>query len=318
VTPEDVGQIIDPEATVNAAIQTTRKSNLIADMARRLKLYFNGENLALVGEVDQQKFDDFVAKVAGELDVRPINMGLSIDGENIEAVFDSSDREQGLAFRQAIPSDLMSLLEEWTRGFCPLNTIERSLSSLIDRRGSNGVQRISTTVTAQGAMEMLEPGDILVDCTGSKSLLRDHLEPHSGAAVDGANTVTVRLEYAMVVTFLFGRPYICNELCKYYKNAENLAYKFIQSVDRTCYDGDVSHVTGIVVISADEYAEMPARFDGQWLRGQFPSVAASMDRFIDKVRQEAQGDVVGDLEIVRIPLGAQGPRSAGARSSAGA
>ena len=27
-----------------------------------------------------------------------------------------------------------------------------------------------------------------------------------------------------------------------------------------------------------------------------------MDRFIDKVRQEAPGDVVGDLEIVRIPL----------------
>ena len=47
---------------------------------------------------------------------------------------------------------------------------------------------------------------------------------------------------------------------------------------------------------------MPARFDGQWLRSQWPHVATSMDRFIDKVRQEARGDVVGDLEIVRIPL----------------
>jgi 2-polyprenyl-6-methoxyphenol hydroxylase-like FAD-dependent oxidoreductase len=27
-----------------------------------------------------------------------------------------------------------------------------------------------------------------------------------------------------------------------------------------------------------------------------------MDRFIDKVRQEATGDIVGDLEIIRIPL----------------
>ena len=149
---------------------------------------------------------------------------------------------------------------------------------------------------------MLEPGDVLVDCTGSKSLLRDELEPHAGAAVEGANTASFRLEYAIVATFLFGGPYVCNELCKYYKNVENLSYKFIPAVDRTCYDGDVSHVTGIVVISAEKYAAMPARFDGHWLRSQLPHVATSMDRFIDKVRQETQGDVVGDLEIVRIPL----------------
>ena len=236
-----------------------------------------------------------------------------IDGENIEAVFDPSDLEQGLAFRQAIPSDLMSLLREWTQGFCPLNTIERSLSSLIDGRGSNAVQRTSTTMTAQGAMEMLEPGDILVDCTGCKSLLRDHLEPYSGPTVDGANTVALRLEYAMVVTFLFGRPYMCNELCKYYKNVGNLAYKFIPAVDRTFYDGDLSHVTGIVVISPEEYAEMPASFDGQWLRSRFPGAARSMDRFIDEVRQEAGGEVVGDLEIVRIPLTLYRARSATSR-----
>ena len=31
-------------------------------------------------------------------------------------------------------------------------------------------------------MAMLEPGDILIDCTGSKSLLRDHLMPGAGRA----------------------------------------------------------------------------------------------------------------------------------------
>ena len=224
------------------------------------------------------------------------------DGENIEAVFDLPELEEGLAFRRSMPSDLMSLLREWTRGFCPLSTIECALSDLIDARGSDSVERVSTALTAEAAMRMLAPGDILVDCTGSRSLLRDHLEPYSGAVVEGANTASFRLEYAIVATFLFGGPYVCNELCKYYKNIENLAYKFIPAVDRTCYDGDVSHVTGIVVISPEEYAEMPARFDGQWLRSQWPHVATSMDRFIDKVRQEARGDVVGDLEIVRIPL----------------
>ncbi|HVL19426.1 MAG TPA: hypothetical protein VM422_00330 [Amaricoccus sp.] len=236
-----------------------------------------------------------------------------IDAENIEAVFDRSDLEQGLAFRQAIAPDLMSLLREWTQGFCPLNTIERSLSSLIDGRGSNSVRRVSTTMTAQAAIDMLEPGDFLVDCTGCKSLFRDHLEPDAGVAADGANTVAFHLENAMVVTFLFGRPYICNELCKYHKNEGNLAYKFIPAVDRTFHDGDLSHVTGIVVISPEEFAEMPASFDGQWLRGRLPGAARSMDRFIDKIRQEAGGEVVGDLEIVRIPLTLYRARNATSR-----
>ena len=111
-----------------------------------------------------------------------------IDGENIEALFDLPELEEGLAFRRSMPSDLMSLLREWTQGFCPLSTIERALSDLIDARGSDSVERVSTALTAEDAMEMLAPGDILVDCTGSRSLLRDHLEPYAGAAVEGANT----------------------------------------------------------------------------------------------------------------------------------
>ena len=47
---------------------------------------------------------------------------------------------------------------------------------------------------------------------------------------------------------------------------------------------------------------MPSSFDGSWLRDNFPGVAQSMDRFIDKVREETHGELVGDLKIVRIPL----------------
>ena len=49
------------------------------------------------------------------------------DGQNVEAVFDPPELDEGLAFRQSIPADLMSLLRDWTLGFCPLNGIERSL-----------------------------------------------------------------------------------------------------------------------------------------------------------------------------------------------
>ena len=109
------------------------------------------------------------------------------------------------------------------------------------------------------------------------------------------------------------RLYECNEYCKYHKNAENAQYKFIPMVNRTHYDGSVSHVTGIVNISADEYEAMPPRFDGEWLRDNFPGVAQSMDRFIDKIKDETHGELLGDLEIVRIPLDLYRARNATSR-----
>lgn len=225
-----------------------------------------------------------------------------IDGDSVEAIFDPRELEEGLAFRQSLAPDLAGLLRGWTLGFCPLNEIERSLSELIDARG-HSVERTAAAVTADDALSWLEPGDVLVDATGSRSLLRDRLIPTSGEPVEGANTLTVRLEYALVITFLYGQPYDCNEYCKYYKNIENRKYKFIPMVNRTHYDGSVSHVTGIVNISAEEYEAMPTRFDGEWLRDNAPDVARSMDRFIDEIKRETEGgEILGDLEIVRIPL----------------
>ena len=237
-----------------------------------------------------------------------------IDGENVEAVFDRTELDEGLAFRRSIPSDLKALLRNWTLGFCPLNAIERSLSDLIDVRASYSVERIAAAVTAEQAMAMLEPEDILIDCTGSNSLLRDHVAPPVGeVAGEGANTFKIRLEYALVVTFLYSQTYICDEYCKYYKNVENERYKFIPAVHRTYYDQSVSHVTGIVNISAEEFEAMPPRFDGRWLRDNFPGAAQSMDHFIQKIKHETGGEILGELEIIRIPLDLYRARNATSR-----
>jgi hypothetical protein len=225
-----------------------------------------------------------------------------IDEESIAAIFDPPEIAAGLAFRQSIPPDLMALLRTWALGFVPLNTIEHALSDLIDARRSLPVQRTPAAVTVEEVKAMHGPEDILVDCTGSKSLLRNHLVPDPSAVEAGANTFQIRLEYALVVTFLYGQAYDCNEYCKYYKNIENPSYKFIPAVSRTCFDGSISHVTGIVNITAKEFEAMPSQFDGQWLRANFADVARSMDRFIDKIKQETHGEIVGDLDIIRIPL----------------
>jgi 2-polyprenyl-6-methoxyphenol hydroxylase-like FAD-dependent oxidoreductase len=235
-----------------------------------------------------------------------------IDGETVEAVFDPPELDEGLAFRRSIPPDLMSMLQEWSQGFCPLNSIERAISDLIDTCGTGNVERTSAVVTVDDVVSMLEPGDTLIDCTGCSSLLRDQLVPGS-AGDPNANTLNIRLEYALVITFLYGQSYECNEYCKYYKNVDNAHYKFIPAVHRTYYDGSISHVTGIVNISAEDYEAMPPRFDGEWLRSNFPGVAESMDRFIDKVKLETNGELLGDLEIVRIPLNLYRARNATSR-----
>ena len=227
----------------------------------------------------------------------------AIDGDSVEAIFDPPEIGEGIAFRQSIPSDLMTLLRGWGLGFCPLNSIERELSELIDRRTSTTVERTAAVVSAEDAMAMLEPGDVLIDCTGSKSLLRDHLvcpgpvRRTTGRTRSRSGSSTPSSSRSSTAS-----TYDCNEFCKYYKNIENATYKFIPMVHRTHYDGRISHVSGIVNISAEDYEAMPGRFDGEWLRGNFPDVAQSMDRFIDKVKEETHGEIVGDLEIVRIPL----------------
>jgi hypothetical protein len=225
-----------------------------------------------------------------------------VDGQDVEAIFDPVELHTRLAYRRTVAPDLRALLEEWTRGFVQLNVVENRLAELIESRGTGTVERVSRTVTRDEALDLLEPDDILVDCSGTRALVRDLLLPGADLDAPGRNTQLFHLEYSLVVTFLYGQHYECNEYCKYYKNVESAGYKFIPAVHRTCYDDGTTHVTGIVSISREEFEAMPPRFDGAWLREHFPDAAASMDRFIEKVKLETNGELVGDLEITRIPL----------------
>ena len=235
------------------------------------------------------------------------------DQDDVDAVCDPREIEKGIAFRGSIATDLKSLLQQWTLGFCPLNEIEQSLNNLIATRESNSVRRQSAVLTQQDVMEMVEPHDIVIDCTGRKSLLRDALVPAENTTEPIDNFVSLRLEYALVVTFLYDQNYSCNELCKYYKNSDNPRYKFIPSVSRTFANGDLSHVTGIIHITSEEAQAMPAQFDGEWLRGNFPEVATSMERFIAQIESESHGQIVGDLQVISIPLNLYRARNATSR-----
>ena len=83
----------------------------------------------------------------------------SIDGQDVEALFDTPELETRLAYRRSVATDLRALLEEWTRGFVPLNTIEETLSELIEARATGTVERVTAEVGADEALAALEPDD---------------------------------------------------------------------------------------------------------------------------------------------------------------
>jgi len=232
------------------------------------------------------------------------------DQDDVEAVFHPLEIQQSVAFRSSLQPDLRSLLQQWTLGYCALNEIENSLSSLIVERHGDSVERVVAAMSEQDCMAAVAPGDIVVDCTGRNSLLRASLSTPGLAIDESQNTVNFELEFALVITFLYDQNYSCNELCKYYKNSDNPVYKFIPSVARTFSDGNVSHVTGLVNITSEEAALVPQQCTGEWLRENIPEVAKSMDRFIDRIKGETHGEIVGDLQVLCIPLNLYRARNA--------
>ena len=95
----------------------------------------------------------------------------------VAAVFDPPELDEGPRVQAGHPPGPDGLLRDWTRGFCPLNNIEQSLSELIDARGVGHGRARRRRVGADEVMSLVEPGEILIDCTGCASLLRDHWCP---------------------------------------------------------------------------------------------------------------------------------------------
>jgi hypothetical protein len=92
-----------------------------------------------------------------------------IDGDSVEAVLRSGRTRRRPRLRTVDSRGPDGASSRLDIGFCSLNSIERAVSDLIDARVSNGVQRTAAVVTVEDAVAMLEPGDILIDCTGARS-----------------------------------------------------------------------------------------------------------------------------------------------------
>ena len=82
-----------------------------------------------------------------------------VDGQDVEAIFEPFELETRLAYRRLVAPDVRALLDEWTRGFVPLNTVEQTLSDSIDRRGNRDVERVAGALTADDAVALVAGRD---------------------------------------------------------------------------------------------------------------------------------------------------------------
>ena len=86
LSAEDAGTAMDVDGAVRAAMAVARAGNVFADIGVRWGLWFGHRQVPLAGSVDEAKLDAFVADVAAELDVAPVDAGLVIKDGGIETV----------------------------------------------------------------------------------------------------------------------------------------------------------------------------------------------------------------------------------------
>jgi len=106
--PTDVGATIDVEKAVKAAMAVTRENNFITDVGTRWKLYFSKRDLPLAGSVDDDKMQAFVAGIAKDIDVQPVNAALSIEKNKVKVV-ESVDGK--VVDQEGLTKDLETLLD---------------------------------------------------------------------------------------------------------------------------------------------------------------------------------------------------------------
>ncbi len=103
---DEVGTSMDTEGAVKAAMAVSRSNGFFGDIRTRWKLYFTKQDLPLNGTVDSAKMDGFVAGIARQLDIAPVNAGLAIDKGKIKVI----EGLNGQVVDQAALSEKLSAL----------------------------------------------------------------------------------------------------------------------------------------------------------------------------------------------------------------
>jgi len=146
LSPDSIGLAIDLDAAVSAAIGATRDANLVVDQARKLRLYFRATDMPLAGSVDQAKLDEWIDKVAAEIDRPAVNASVAVQGSSVEAI----------PARDGFTVDRPALAEQLVDALCRVGSTELPVPVIVDE----AVIRADDCVSAIAQTEKMVSGPL--------------------------------------------------------------------------------------------------------------------------------------------------------------
>ncbi len=142
--PDEVGTKMDVVGAVAEAMEISRRKNFFANLGTRFRLYFTEQDVPLVGTVDTAMMDEFLADLAKQIDVAPVNAGLAIDVGNatIKVIED----------RQGLRVDKDTLREELKAILFTLHSTEIEIPTVV----------LEPQVTAEDNRQAQEQAEIMI------------------------------------------------------------------------------------------------------------------------------------------------------------
>lgn len=199
---------------------------------------------------------------------------------------------------ESIQPKLFNTIANWLDIFTPLQGIQEKLLNYYT--AARGKVLFGNQYDFSSNLAVLDhhPNTIVIDCTGYHSVLRNHITPD--------NRVDRFIEYVLICTFIYEDRYVCNELCKYYKNQNTKKFQFIPAIDDTYSTGErQTHVTCLVTVEASLYEELSKvrRITYDYLKENQKEIHDDLDTFLSNL---STGDLekihLSTMEFICIPL----------------
>ncbi|CAF1271552.1 unnamed protein product [Adineta steineri] len=213
-------------------------------------------------------------------------------------LFSESQLEERRKAIKSMKPKLFKIIANWLEITTPLQHIQETLANYYT--SADDQIRFSDQYDFSKNLDILDyhPNTIVIDCTGYHSVLRNLILPN--------NRVDRFIEYVLICTFIYEDRYICNELCKYYKNQNTKKFQIIPAIDDTYTTGErQTHVTCLITIETPLYKQLSkiGRITYDYLKENQNEIYDDLNTFFSNLSTGNLNKIHFDtMEFICIPL----------------
>ncbi|CAF1407509.1 unnamed protein product [Adineta steineri] len=213
-------------------------------------------------------------------------------------LFSESQLEERQKAIKSMKPELFDTIADWLEVFTPLQRIQETLANYYAEAKGQILVGDQYDFSQNLNILNLHPNTIVVDCTGYHSVLRNLILPN--------NRVDRFIEYVLICTFIYEDRYVCNELCKYYKNQNTKKFQIIPAIDDTYMTGErQTHVTCLITIETPLYEQLSKirRITYDYLKENQNDIYDDLNTFLSNLSTGNLNKIHFDtMEFICIPL----------------